>query len=162
MFGYRFDNLADMFFDRLRRDAVFEIVLLLLLAAARGFGAILHIAGDGALARIERGESLFWRERYAEASAAFAAALRSLSARERTLLRLHLLDGLTEEQIGNLYSAHRVTIARWLRRTRRQILSETQRLLAERLGLPQGELESVTGLVPSRLDLSLSSLLRSG
>jgi RNA polymerase sigma-70 factor (ECF subfamily) len=108
-------------------------------------------------------EHILIRQHYREHfQQAFAAALRTLSTRERTLLRLHLLDGLTEEQLGTMYSAHRVTIARWLRRTREQILRETQRLLAERLGLPPGELESVTGLVPSRLEHSLGSLLRSG
>lgn len=91
---------------------------------------------------------------------AFAAALAALSARERTLLRLQLLDGLTEEQIGTMYGAHRVTIARWLGRARRQLLDETRRQLAEMLGLPPGQLESLTGFVPSRLDLSLSRLLR--
>lgn len=91
---------------------------------------------------------------------AFAAALLALSARERTILRLQLLDGLTEEQIGIMYGAHRVTIARWLGRARRQLLDETRRQLAEMLGLGPGQLESVTGLVPSRLDLSLSRLLR--
>lgn len=92
--------------------------------------------------------------------AAFTAALAQLTSRERTLLRMQLLDGLTEEQMGAMYGAHRVTIARWLGRARRQLLTETQRLLAERLGLPSGQLESITGLVPSRLDLSLSRLLR--
>lgn len=91
---------------------------------------------------------------------AFAAALGALSARERTILKLQLLDGLTEEQIGIMYGAHRVTIARWLGRARRQLLDETRQKLAELLGLPPGQLESFTGFVPSRLDLSLSRLLR--
>lgn len=98
-----------------------------------------------------------YREHFREA---FAAALAALSARERTILRLQLLDGLTEEQIGIMYGAHRVTVARWLGRARRQLLDETRRQLAEMLGLQPGQLESFTGFVPSRLDLSLSRLLR--
>lgn len=92
--------------------------------------------------------------------AAFQAALAALSSRDRTLLRLHLLDGLTAEQIGAMHRAHRVTVARWLGQARRQLLDDTRRRFAERLGLPGAEIESLTGLVPSRLDLSLSRLLR--
>lgn len=103
----------------------------------------------------------FIRAHYRKAfQEAFAAALTQLSSRERTLLRMQLLDGLTEEQLGAMYGAHRVTIARWLKKARQDLLATTQRLLADRLGLPSGQLESITGLVPSRLDLSLSRLLR--
>lgn len=91
---------------------------------------------------------------------AFGEALSQLTSRERTLLRMQLLDGLTEEQMGAMYGAHRVTIARWLARARQKLLIDTQRLLAKELGLPSGQLESITGLVPSQLDLSLSRLLR--
>lgn len=107
-------------------------------------------------------ELRFIRQHYREDfRSAFTAALATLSGRERTLLRLHLLDGLTEEQIGALYRAHRVTVARWLGRSRRQLFAATQKILSERLGLSHGELESLTGLVPSSLDLSLGRLLRS-
>lgn len=117
-------------------------------------GATAAAGGDPELGFIRN----HYREHF---KAAFAAALGTLSSRERTVLRLHLLDRLTEEQIGALYRAHRVTVARWLAKARRQLLGETQRLLAERIGLPAGQLESMTGLIPSRLELSLSRLLRS-
>lgn len=98
-----------------------------------------------------------YRDHFREA---FQSALAALPSRSRTVLRLQLLDGLTAEQIGLLYSAHRVSVARWLGQVRTQLLSETRRLLAQRLGFREDELESLTGLVPSRLDLSLSRLLR--
>lgn len=103
----------------------------------------------------------FIREHYRDHfRQAFMDALGALSSRERTLLRLHLLDALTEEQIGTMYRAHRVTIARWLGKARQELLHRTQCLLSERLGLSAGQLLSMTGLVPSHLDLSLSRLLR--
>ena len=39
--------------------------------------------------------------------------MQTLSAQERTVLRLHVLDGLGTDEIGALYKVHRTTVARW-------------------------------------------------
>ena len=51
------------------------------------------------------------KARYVEEfNQAFSAALRGLSVREQTLLRQHVIDGLTIDQLGVLYHVHRATV----------------------------------------------------
>lgn len=105
----------------------------------------------------------FIKKRYrAEFSGAFREALHALSAQERNVLRLHLLDGLNIDQIGQLYKAHRSTIARWIAASRQTLLEETRRLLGERLKLNRAELESLIGLLRSQLDVSINRFLARG
>jgi RNA polymerase sigma-70 factor (ECF subfamily) len=95
-----------------------------------------------------------------ELRAAFADALAALSSRERTLLCEHYLDGLTVDDLGRLHGVHRATAARRLEAARRHVLRGVRRHLRVALGLEQRELDSAVALVRSRLDLSLSRLLR--
>ncbi len=89
---------------------------------------------------------------------AFQGAVAELSPRQRTLLRLHLLERLSIDEIGSIYGAHRSTAARWLARAREVVADRTRERLAEGLrGEP--DLEQLMGLVRSRLDLSLSRVL---
>jgi RNA polymerase sigma-70 factor (ECF subfamily) len=44
----------------------------------------------------------------------FLQAFAELTRQERNLLRLHLLEGLTLEQLGGHHRVHRTTVARWL------------------------------------------------
>ena len=75
-------------------------------------------------------------------------------------LRLHYLDGLSTERIGELYGAHRVTVARWLASARASLLDETRKRLAERLGVPATKVDSLIRILWSKLDVSLSRELR--
>jgi RNA polymerase sigma-70 factor, ECF subfamily len=95
-----------------------------------------------------------------ELRAAFAEALAALSVRERTLLCAHYLDGMTVDDLGRLHGVHRATAARWLDSARGHVLRGVRRHLRHALGLDRRELASAVGLVRSRLDLSLSRLLR--
>ncbi len=92
--------------------------------------------------------------------AAFEAALAGLSSRDRNVLRLHVIDGLNIEQIGGIYRTHRSTIARWIAKTREELLEQTRRKLMEKHGFRTSELESLLTLVRSQLDVSLNRLLR--
>jgi RNA polymerase sigma-70 factor (ECF subfamily) len=92
--------------------------------------------------------------------AAFREALASLSPRDRALLRLSLLDGLSIDDLAPMYGAHRTTVARWLTAARDLLAARTRRTLAARLNLQPKELESLLGGVLSRFDLSLSRFLR--
>jgi RNA polymerase sigma-70 factor, ECF subfamily len=96
-----------------------------------------------------------------ELGTAFRASLAGLSARERTLLRYHIADGLSIDAIGSIYHVHRATAARWLAAVRERLVSDTQARLAEHLRLDRDEVESVIRLVRSQLDLSIVSLLGS-
>jgi RNA polymerase sigma-70 factor (ECF subfamily) len=77
------------------------------------------------------------------------------------LLRLHLVNGLTVEAIGKMYGVSQPTASRWLAAARATLLDDIKATLAARLGASSEELASLAGLVASRLDLSLSALLRS-
>lgn len=90
---------------------------------------------------------------------AFTQALKSLSARERTLLRLTTLDGLTLAQVGPMYGKDASTISRWLAAARQTLHEQTRASLAS--SLSPSELDSVLRVADSELDLSLSRLLQS-
>jgi RNA polymerase sigma-70 factor, ECF subfamily len=91
---------------------------------------------------------------------AFSEALRGLSARDQTLLRQHVIDGLSIDQLGALYHLHRATVARNLQRTRLAILRATRERLALRLEVRSSELDSILRLIRSRLDVTLRWLVR--
>jgi RNA polymerase sigma-70 factor (ECF subfamily) len=92
-------------------------------------------------------------------SEALQAALAALSERERALLRLHHLHGLTMDRIATMYREPRSSVARHVAQARERLLKLTRRELATRLKLDRNELESLLGLVQSRLDLSLHRLM---
>ncbi len=89
----------------------------------------------------------------------FAEALASLSTRERNVLRLYLIDGVSAEVIGRMYKVHRATVARWIARARAQVHRETKRRLQQEVSLDHTSFESVVGLMWSGLDLSLATCL---
>jgi RNA polymerase sigma-70 factor (ECF subfamily) len=95
----------------------------------------------------------------AELTTALREALAALSARDRTLLRYQVVDGLGISAMGAIYHVHRATVARWLAQVRAAVVADTQRRLATRLQLSQDEVESVIRLVQSQLDLNIVSLL---
>ncbi|WP_224246239.1 sigma-70 family RNA polymerase sigma factor [Hyalangium gracile] len=97
----------------------------------------------------------------AEFSAAFAQALSALAPRQRNVLRLKYLDGLSIDELGALYGVHRATAARWAVSAQESLLEETRRVLTERLRLTHSQLDSVLRLISSQLDVNLSRLLRS-
>jgi RNA polymerase sigma-70 factor (ECF subfamily) len=91
---------------------------------------------------------------------AFRQALGSLSPRDRNVLRLHFLEGLSIDQLGALYRVHRATAARWVARATESLYDETSRLLGERLGLDRAALMSIIDLVRSQIDISIHSHLK--
>jgi RNA polymerase sigma-70 factor (ECF subfamily) len=93
---------------------------------------------------------------------ALSAALESLPARDRTLLRHHLVDGLSSEQIGALHGVHRVTVTRWINKVRATLLSRMRKALTRELGISGREAESLMHLVQSQVDVSLERILGPG
>ena len=91
--------------------------------------------------------------------AAFRGALAELSARERTLIKLQTLDGLSLERIGAIYGVNKSTVSRWSARALELLVDGTRRRVSEQLSLDTGELESLLRLVRSGLELSVSALL---
>ena len=84
------------------------------------------------------------------------AALDALDSKERNLLRYHLLDSLSIDDIGRLYRVHRATAARWLVRIREKLLVETRKVLSQRLQVKSDQAASIVRLVNSVIDVSLS------
>jgi RNA polymerase sigma-70 factor (ECF subfamily) len=102
------------------------------------------------------------RDRFrAEFKTAFAHAVRTLEPRQRTSLRMNVLEGLNIDQIGRVFSVHRSTVARWLSAAREQLLDQTRDQLAHRLRLSERSLDSLLQLVDAELEVSLEVLLRS-
>lgn len=90
---------------------------------------------------------------------AFTEALASLSARERNVLRLYLVDEVSAEKIGGMYRVHRATVARWIAAARRKVYVATRKRLAEQKGIERGGFDSLMGHVLSGMDLSIASFL---
>jgi RNA polymerase sigma-70 factor (ECF subfamily) len=100
------------------------------------------------------------REHYREAvETAFAAALEALTARERAVLRFHLVDGWTIDQLGARYGAHRSTASRWLSAARDKLRAGIRMRLAVQLVIPESQVDSIVALVTSRIEVSLDRLL---
>ncbi|MGN6111377.1 MAG: sigma-70 family RNA polymerase sigma factor [Kofleriaceae bacterium] len=90
----------------------------------------------------------------------FAAALRGLDDRQRNLIRLHYGDGVGVERLGQIYRVHFSTISRWIAAARRQLFEATRAAVREQLAVSDAEFEQLMDLVRSRLDVTISLLVR--
>lgn len=108
---------------------------------------------DAAIARLED----VYRTQVADA---LREALTRLDIRERLLLRYHICDQLSIDDIGAIYQVHRATAARWLSKARSTLLELTKEQLAILLSVEPGEADSILRLVQSQLDVSLERRLR--
>jgi RNA polymerase sigma-70 factor (ECF subfamily) len=97
--------------------------------------------------------------------ASFGEALRGafakLGQRERSLLRLHYLEGLSLGQIGATYQVNKSTVSRWLSDAREELFTSVREELESRHGIGRADVESLMRALDSRVDLSLASVLRS-
>ena len=95
--------------------------------------------------------------------AEFATVLRTqialLSERDRSVLRLHLLEGVSIDCIALARGVHRVTVARWIWNAGEVLLEGLQSYFKERYGMVPSECESLAHLIRSQLSLDLPRLL---
>jgi RNA polymerase sigma-70 factor (ECF subfamily) len=90
---------------------------------------------------------------------AFRAAIDDLTARERNVLRMHLVQDLSIDQIAAPYGVHRATAARWLADVRRKVFEGVRdRMAAEHANIDPSEFGSLARLVLSQLHISLDRL----
>jgi len=102
------------------------------------------------------------RARYtAELKTAIREAFAALEVRQRNLLRQHILDELTIDDLAKLYRVHRATCARWLADARADLGKQTRKRLVASLGTPGDELESLLRFLDSDIELSISRILNS-
>ncbi|HEY8041673.1 MAG TPA: hypothetical protein VIF15_17830, partial [Polyangiaceae bacterium] len=88
--------------------------------------------------------------------------LLGLDAEDRSMLRLHYIDGLNIGRIAAVFQVSRATIGRRMIAVRKRIVEEAHRLLGERLKATPEELESLLRVVRSDLAISLSAVLGEG
>ncbi len=101
-------------------------------------------------------ELLLLKQRYREVfKQAFSQAMQALTARARTMLRLHLIHGLSIDEIAPMHEVHRATAARWLAAARTEVLENSRARLGVLLAADAQEVESIMHLIASRLDVSI-------
>jgi RNA polymerase sigma-70 factor (ECF subfamily) len=121
---------------------------------AESDGALGHLADDAA-----DPELALMRKQYGSAaSEALVAAFAELDTRDRNLMRQYFVDGLTIDDLGDLYGVHRATAARWIEKARATLEKRTRAILRERLGVNRTTLESIVRMVQSDLQANLSGL----
>lgn len=97
-----------------------------------------------------------YREPFKEA---FQTTLAALPERDRSVLRFAIVDGMNVDAIGALHGVHRATAARWVAQAREALAEGTRASLASRFRLSKTELDSITRLCRSQVDVSLVRLL---
>lgn len=90
---------------------------------------------------------------------AFEHAVAALSVRERNLLRQRYLHEVSADTLAKIYGVHRSTVFLWLDKARVALLGHVRSGLAQRL--PGDQLESVVGMLGSKLQLSVRRMLDS-
>jgi RNA polymerase sigma-70 factor (ECF subfamily) len=102
----------------------------------------------------------YLRSRYkAEFEGAVRTAMGRLSPGERALLRRHLVDGASIDVLAAEHGIGRSTAARRLAGARGALREHTRAELTSRLGLTRSAMDSLAGLLRSRLEVSATGLL---
>jgi len=97
-----------------------------------------------------------------ELKKAIREAFGALEVRQRNLLRQHILDELTIDDLARLYRVHRATCARWLADARADLGKHTRKKLVGALGIQQkDEMDSMLRFLDSDIELSISRILMS-
>ena len=100
---------------------------------------------------------LMRRQRQTAFKTAMESALEALDERARTVMRFHLIDNLTLDEIADYYQVHRVTVSRWLAAARVAIVERAREVARSQFGLSETEFDAAyTG---SEMGLSLERVL---
>jgi len=83
-----------------------------------------------------------------------------VTERERIVLRMHLVNGLSVEKVGKMLGVSQSTVSRWLASARERLLDDSKANLGNRLGVTSAQLASLARLVASQLDMGLSQALQ--
>jgi RNA polymerase sigma-70 factor (ECF subfamily) len=105
---------------------------------------------------IEAARALY-RHRF---QAGLETSLAGLSTRDKTLLRLHVVEALNVDEIGRIYRVHRATAARWLVAIRNRIFQSLRKELGLRKIAASSELRSLAGLLRDEIHLSAVRILK--
>jgi RNA polymerase sigma-70 factor, ECF subfamily len=94
-----------------------------------------------------------------EMEVAIRELVTQLSARDRAILRLHVVEGVSVEKIAASYGVHRVTVARWVWNAGETLLDALRARFREKFGIVPGEFDSLARLARSQLSIDLAALL---
>jgi RNA polymerase sigma-70 factor (ECF subfamily) len=112
-------------------------------------GEEISAAGDPELSYVkEHARDLF--------AGAFKRVLEELDANQRTILRLHYIDGLTMDQLAHLYNPPRSTIARRVAEARQRVLASTEDLLRKEQRLSPSAIASVIRQARSQVRVTIT------
>jgi RNA polymerase sigma-70 factor, ECF subfamily len=87
---------------------------------------------------------------------AFCAALATLSERERLILRLNIVNGVSFDRIARMYDVNQSTVSRWAAAAKQAVRDDVHRFIAERLKLTTDEFASLFRILQSDLAVSIS------
>jgi RNA polymerase sigma-70 factor, ECF subfamily len=90
---------------------------------------------------------------------ALEESFRGLTTRQRTLLRLHFVDGLALDALATAYGVHRATVARWLVAMRRTLFTRAKELLGASYPLASGAPRTLYRLLEEEVQVTLSNCL---
>ena len=88
---------------------------------------------------------------------AFRAAVQDLPPRDRLILRMHAVKGLSMEAIGAMYRVNQSTVSRWIAKSRETLVERLRHHLVDRYGIQESEVTSLVRLVQSQVDISLAA-----
>jgi RNA polymerase sigma-70 factor (ECF subfamily) len=91
--------------------------------------------------------------------AALEDSLGALDARDRALLRFHVVEGLNVDAIGAIYRVHRATAARWLVAIRGRVFEDLRRRLELAWNPSHSELRSLIGALRDQIHVTAQRVL---
>lgn len=101
--------------------------------------------------------ALLEKNRQTELRAALREALLRLPRREKTVLRLHVFQSLSADQLARIFHVNVATVRRWIQGARATVLDNVRAMLAHTTRWSPSQLDSALAGI-SRLDLGLSAL----
>ncbi len=106
------------------------------------------------------GDTVYAKAEYREhIKQAIEDAAAALTARDRALLRLHLVERASIDDVAALYRVHRATAARWIQAARDTLTTHTRKNFLATVALDTHDEAALASLVESQLTLSLSRIL---
>jgi RNA polymerase sigma-70 factor (ECF subfamily) len=106
-------------------------------------------------------EHLYMREELRrEVEPAVAQALRRLADRDRLILRLYLVAGMSLAAIGQALGVSQQAISKRLTKAREGLLADVRANVAKRLKISEDEFSSILRFVASQLDVNVSRAFR--
>jgi len=105
-------------------------------------------------------EAAMIKESYREMlTAALQESLAALGPREKTVLRMHVVDQLNIDVIGRIYRVHRATVARWLVAIRTRVFDDLRARAALRWGASTNDLRSLARILGDEIRISAKRIL---